>query len=58
MCQKLGIRIIAASSPQAKDYASHCTPLVQSGVTVPACDLRESLRPGAFRGSQPVSSYR
>jgi transposase len=29
MCQKLDIRIIAASSPQAKAYVSHCT----SGVT-------------------------
>jgi len=25
MCAKLGITIIAASSPQAKAYASHCT---------------------------------
>jgi hypothetical protein len=39
MCQELGIAIIAASSPQAKDYASHCTSLIQSGVTWPAIDL-------------------
>src|SRR5258708_7022896 len=28
MCAALGIQIIAASSPQAKDYASYCTSLV------------------------------
>jgi transposase len=28
MCASLGIQIIAASSPQAKDYASYCTSLV------------------------------
>jgi hypothetical protein len=28
MCATLGIKIIPASSPQAKDYASYCTSLV------------------------------
>jgi hypothetical protein len=28
MCGKLGIELIAASSPQAKAYASYCTSLV------------------------------
>src|SRR5258708_686716 len=28
MCASLGIQIIAANSPQAKDYASYCTSLV------------------------------
>src|SRR5262249_46212168 len=29
LCAKLGIVLIAASSPQAKDYASYCTSLVR-----------------------------
>jgi len=33
MCQRLGIRIIAANSPQAKDYASYCTSFVRSGMS-------------------------
>ena len=37
--QELNIEWIAAHSPQAKDYASHCTSLIQSGVTWPAIDL-------------------
>ena len=45
MCQSLGIRIIAANSPQAKDYASYCTSLVRPGRIWSFSDLRESLRP-------------
>jgi len=45
MCQRLGIRIIAASSPQAKDYASYCTSLVRPGRIWSFSNLRESLRP-------------
>ena len=45
MCQKLGIEIIAASSPQAKDYASYCTSLVRPSMIWPVRDLRENLRP-------------
>jgi hypothetical protein len=33
MCQRLGIEIIAANSPQAKDYASYCTSFVRSGMS-------------------------
>jgi hypothetical protein len=33
MCQRLGIGIIAANSPQAKDYASYCTSFVRSGMS-------------------------
>ena len=45
MCQRLGIRIIAANSPQAKDYASYCTSLVRPSMIWPVRDLRENLRP-------------
>jgi transposase len=45
MCQRLGIRIIAANSPQAKDYASYCTSLVRPGIIWSVSDLRENLRP-------------
>ena len=45
MCQRLGIEIIAASSPQAKDYASYCTSLVRPGIIWSVSDLRENLRP-------------
>jgi hypothetical protein len=31
MCERLEIRIIAAHSPQAKAYVSHCTSLVTFG---------------------------
>src|SRR5947209_8999040 len=40
MCQHLGIRIIAANSPQAKDYASYCTSLVRPSMIWPVRDLR------------------
>jgi transposase len=59
MCQKLGIRIIAASSPQAKDYASYCTSLVRPSMIWPVRDLRENLKPCAFfGGSSPGGSYK
>ncbi len=45
MCGKLGIRIIAASSPQAKDYASYCSSFVRPDMIWSVNDLRESLRP-------------
>jgi hypothetical protein len=45
MCAKLGIEIIPASSPQAKDYASYCTPFGRSDTSSAVSDLWESLRP-------------
>jgi transposase len=59
MCQKLGIRIIAASSPQANAYASHCTSFEHCGRTEVVGRRRPSLTPGAFLGmSGPTGSYR
>jgi hypothetical protein len=43
MCERLGIGIIAASSPQAKAYASHCTSSVQA-VTICVADNRLEYR--------------
>jgi hypothetical protein len=59
MCQKLGIGIIAASSPQANAYASHCTSFEHCGRTEAAAWRRHSLTPWAFLGmSRPTGSYR
>ena len=58
MCAKLGIELIAASSPQAKDYASHCTSSIRCDTTL-VTDRRDSLTPCAFRGGlAPGCSYR
>jgi transposase len=58
MCERLEICIIAASSPQAKDYASHCTSSIRCDTTR-FTDRWDSLIPCAFRGGfSPGSSYR
>ncbi len=58
MCAKLGIELIAASSPQAKDYASHCTSSIRCDTTL-VTDRWDSLIPCAFRGGfSPGCSYR
>jgi transposase len=57
--EELGIGWIAAHSPQAKAYASHCTSSVHWGTTLPADCLFESLTPIAFRGGlAPGCSYK
>jgi len=54
---ELGIAVIHANSPQAKDYASHCTSLACSGVNS-GRRLWESLTPWALRGGwSPGCSY-
>ena len=59
MCQKLGIRILAASSPQANAYASHCTSFEHCDTTEAEAWRRHSLTPWAFLGiSRPTGSYR
>src|SRR3974390_1948220 len=59
MCAKLGIELIAASSPQAKAYASHCTSFEHCGRTQAAGWRRQNLTPCAFRGMlTPTDSYR
>jgi hypothetical protein len=59
MCAKLNIEVIAASSPQAKDYASHCTSWVRCDTTSLARRLCDSFTPWAFRGGlSPGCSYR
>jgi len=59
MCATLGIRIIAASSPQAKGYASHCTSTDVWGTTAGRRRGSESLHPCILSGrAAPGSSYR
>jgi len=59
MCSKLGIRIIAASSPQANAYASHCTSFEPCGRTESVGRRSDSFTPCAFLGTLgPTSSYR
>ena len=59
MCAKLGIELIAANSPQANAYASHCTSFEHCGRTEAACGRRHSLTPCAFLGMLgPTGSYR
>ena len=56
---ELGIEWIAAHSPQAKDYVSHCTSFALSGMSLPSDNLRENFTPWAFFGaSLPGGSYR
>src|SRR5258706_11022828 len=56
---ELGIEWIAAHSPQAKDYVSHCTSFALSGMSLPPDNLRENFTPWAFFGaSLPGGSYR
>jgi transposase len=50
MCAKLGIELIAASSPQAKAYASHCTSWTRCVTTPLKAALFDNLTPWAFRG--------
>jgi transposase len=50
MCAKLGIELIAASSPQAKAYASHCTSFIRWMTTALIAALFDNLTPWAFRG--------
>ncbi|HEY6373494.1 MAG TPA: ISNCY family transposase [Candidatus Sulfotelmatobacter sp.] len=57
--QELGIEWIAAHSPQAKDYASHCTSWVRRDTTSLARRRLDSFTPWAFRGGlSPGCSYR
>ena len=49
--RELGITWIAAHSPQAKDYASHCTSFARCVMTRLAAALFDSLTPWAFRGA-------
>ncbi len=57
--RELGITWIAAHSPQAKDYASHCTSWVHCGTTLASGRLFDSLTPIAFRGGlSPGCSYK
>ncbi len=56
---ELGIEWIAAQSPQAKDYASHCTSWVRCDTTSLARRRCDSFTPWAFRGGlSPGCSYR
>ncbi len=58
MCAKLGIELIAASSPQAKAYASYCTSCKPCAALLSKRRRFASLTPGALRGgSGPGSSY-
>src|SRR5713101_8211533 len=58
MCRRLGIRIIAAHSPQAKAYASYCTSCKPCAALLSKRRRFASLTPGALRGgSGPGSSY-
>jgi transposase len=57
--QELQVVWIAAHSPQAKDYASHCTSWAHCGTTLPSGRLFDSLTPIAFRGGlAPGCSYK
>src|SRR5262249_34040599 len=57
--RELGIEWIAAHSPQAKDYASHCTSWVRCDTTLFARRRWDSFTPWAFRGGlSPGCSYR
>ena len=57
--RELGIAWIAAHSPQAKAYASHCTSSARCATTSETGRLLDSLTPGAFRGGfSPGRSYR
>jgi hypothetical protein len=48
-----------ARAPQAKDYVSHCTSFVLSGMSLTSDTLRENFTPWAFFGaSLPGGSYR
>jgi len=59
LCAKLGIELIAASSPQAKDYASYCTSLVRLEGFSKSRGLSESFMPCILRGGfSPGSSYK
>jgi len=59
MCAKLGLRIIAASSPQAKGYASHCTSTEAWDTTAGRRRGSESLHPCILSGrADPGFSYR
>src|SRR5487761_1705914 len=56
---ELGIEWIAAHSPQAKDYASHCTSWARCDTTSLARRRCDSFTPWAFRGGlSPGCSYR
>jgi len=58
MCGSLGIRIIAANSPQAKAYASHCTSCGLCETLLSKRRRFANLTPCARRGgSGPGSSY-
>jgi putative transposase len=48
----MGVRILKTSfrSPQAKDYASHCTSLIPCGATLVTSRRWDSLMPCAFCG--------
>lgn len=57
--RELGIAWIAAHSPQAKAYASHCTSFAHCATTRLAGTLFENLTPWAFRGGfSPGCSYK
>ena len=57
--RELRIEWIAAHSPQAKAYASHCTSFEHCGRTEAAGWRRQNLTPWAFRGMlTPTDSYR
>lgn len=57
--RELGIGWIAAYSPQAKAYASHCTSFAHCATTRLAGTLFENLTPWAFRGGfSPGCSYK
>jgi transposase InsO family protein len=50
--EDLGVKVLKTPfrSPQAKDYASHCTSLLSCGVTLVTSRRWDSLMPCAFRG--------
>ena len=58
---RLGIahRRTAFNHPEGKDYVSHCTSFVLSGMSLTSDTLRENFTPWAFFGaSLPGGSYR
>ena len=59
MCERLGIKIIAASSPQAKAYASYCTSCGRAETRALPVTLFDSFTPIAGRGGlAPGCSYK